>query len=94
MEDIKLTPMPGWLIVRPAMKKNASGLYLPSSAGEQPQFGVVVACGDILPDMYNYQGLVKVGSTVHFPKWNGMALKSGNEDFLFLKYQEVLAVEK
>jgi co-chaperonin GroES (HSP10) len=97
MEDIKLTPMPGWLIVKPSIKKSASGLYLPSGMGEQPSFGIVVSCGGLIErtdEKYEKPILIKEGDVVHFGKWNGMAVKINNEDFMFLKYQEILAIER
>lgn len=97
MNETSLTPMPGWMIVKPAVKTSASGLYLPSSSGEQPQYGTVIAVGgriDRTDEKFEKIVIIKEGDTVHFSKWNGMAVKVGDEDFLFMKYSDILAIQK
>ena len=44
---MKLKPMNDWAVIRPsdAAKKTAGGLYIPDSAKEKPQEGVVEAIG-------------------------------------------------
>ena len=51
MLNIKsLNPAPGYLLVEPAKqeKKTQSGIYLPDSHDEKPQYGTVLAVGDDL----------------------------------------------
>lgn len=97
MNEIKLQPMPGWLIVKPADKKNKSGLYLPSNAGEQPQYGTVISLGGRIEkanERFEKEPMIRIGDTVHFAKWQGLALKVDNADYLFLKYEDILAAER
>ncbi|MBT4124311.1 MAG: co-chaperone GroES [Candidatus Pacebacteria bacterium] len=45
----QIKPMPGFVLVEPAQseKKTASGIILTETEGEKPQYGKVLACGDI-----------------------------------------------
>ena len=44
----KISPLAGYILVEPATQSNktASGIYLPESNVEKPQYGKVLACGD------------------------------------------------
>ncbi|KKS62446.1 MAG: 10 kDa chaperonin [Candidatus Collierbacteria bacterium GW2011_GWE2_42_48] len=64
----KLQPAPGYLLVEPAKqeKQTASGLFLPDSHSEKPQYGTVLAAG---AKLINDRGVevdspAKVGDTV------------------------------
>ncbi len=96
---LNLVPTPGYLVILPleAQTKTASGIYLPDSAtGEKPQKGKVLAVG---ADEVTETGKLrktpcKVGDTVIYKKWGGNEVKIDGVEYLFSKFEDVLAVEK
>ena len=91
----KLNPAPGFLLVEPAKqeKKTASGLYLPDSHSEKPQYGTVLAVGGKL---INDRGVeinspAKVGDTVLYKKWGGNEVEIGDTEYQFLRFDDILA---
>jgi len=94
----KLQPAPGYLLVEPAKqeKKTASGLYLPDSHEEKPQYGTVLAIGD---DLVNDRGVkvgspAKAGDTVVYKKWGGNDVKIADTEYQFLRFDDILAIVK
>ena len=71
--------------------KTASGLYIPDSAKEETQTGIVMAIGfgarndkgDLIPMQ------VKVGDTIFFGKYSGT--KAGDK-YLVLKEEDILGI--
>lgn len=95
---LNIAPTAGYLVIEPleAETKTASGIYLPESAGEKPQKGKVVAVG---PDEITESGAkrycpAKVGDKVIYKKWGGSEVKINNIEYLFSKFEDVLAVIK
>ena len=96
---INLVPTPGYVVILPleAQTKTASGIYLPDNAtGEKPQKGQVLAVGD---DEVTETGKVrktpcKVGDTVIYKKWGGNEVKIDGVEYLFSKFEDILAIEK
>lgn len=93
---LNITPTPGYVVIKPldAQTKTASGIYLPDSAGEKPQKGLVVAVGD---DETNDKGIkikcpVKVSDEVIYKKWGGSEVKIDGIEYLFSKYEDILAI--
>ena len=97
MTKLNLKPTAGHLLIEPLEKevKTASGIYLPDNAGEKPQKGKVIAVG---PSTYqNDHEIVspaKTDETVLYKKWGGNEFKIGNKEYLFVKFEDILAVEK
>lgn len=94
----KLQPAPGFLLVEPAKqeKKTASGLYLPDSHDEKPQYGTVLAVGGKL---INDRGVeidspATVGNTVLYKKWGGNEVSIENIEYQFLRFDDILAIVK
>ena len=97
-KKLGLLPTAGYLVIEPleAETKTASGIYLPDSAGEKPQKGLVVAVGD---DEITEKGIkrtspVKVGDTVIYKKWGGSEVKIDGVEYLFSKFDDILAIVK
>lgn len=91
-----LNPASGYLLVEPAKqeKKTASGLYLPESHNEKPQYGTVLAVGDKL---INDRGVevgapAKKGDTVLYKKWGGNEFQVGDTEYQFLRFDDILAI--
>ena len=95
---LKLNPAPGYLVIEPvgAEEKTASGIYLPDSASEKPQQGKVLAVGpeEITDSGTKRKSPVKVGDTVIYKKWGGNEVKLNGTEYLFAKFDDVLAIVK
>ncbi|MBI3397362.1 co-chaperone GroES [Candidatus Woesebacteria bacterium] len=98
MKKLSLKPAPGYLLIEPleAQTKTASGIYLPDSAGEKPQKGTVRAVGDeeTLDNGTKRKPSAKVGDSVIYKKWGGNEYKIDNKEYMFVKFEDILAVEE
>ncbi len=94
----KLHPAAGLLLIEPevAQTQTASGIYLPDSADEKPQKGKVLAVGDteVTEHGATRKSPVKAGDVVIYKKWGGNEVKIGAIEYLFVKFEDVLAIEK
>ena len=93
---LNLKPAPGYLLLEPeeAESTTASGIVLPDTVGEKPQSGKVLAVGD---DEVTDQGgkksaPVKTGDRVIYKKWGGNEIKVNSKEYLFVKFDDILAV--
>lgn len=93
---INLKPAAGYLVLEPvaAEEKTASGIYLPDSASEKPQQAKVLAVGDpeITDSGVKRNSPVKVGDVVIYKKWGGNEVKLKGTEYLFAKFDDILAV--
>ena len=94
----KLTPTAGYALIKPvSVEKTPSGIVLPDTHEEKSQKGQVMAlgkpkateAGPVKPEF-------KVGDTIIFKKWGGDEVKLGisGEEYLFVKFEDVLAIMK
>jgi chaperonin GroES len=67
-----------------ASKKTASGIYLPDSAQEKPQFAKVLAVG---PNVM----VIKKGDRIIYGEYKATELKIDGEEFIVVDEQDVLA---
>jgi chaperonin GroES len=97
-KKINLQPTAGYLLILPlgAETKTASGIYLPDSASEKPQKGKVLAVGteEITDSGKVRKAPCKVGDTVVYKKWGGSEVKIEGIEYLFSKFEDILAIEK
>src|ERR1035437_4988531 len=96
MTKLNLKPTAGYLLIEPLEKevKTASGIYLPDTAGEKPQKGKVIAVGGaIYQDARKIIAPAKLKDVVLYKKWGGNEVKIGNIEYMFVKFEDVLAVE-
>lgn len=97
MTKINLKPTAGYILIEPveAETKTASGIYLPDSASEKPQKGKVLAVGaDETTDSGKVRKApVKSGDVVIYKKWGGNEVKVEGKEYLFVKFEDVLALE-
>ncbi len=96
-KKLSLKPTAGYLIIEPveAQSKTDSGIYLPESVEEKPQKGLVIAVG---PKEQTEKDVIKtppakVGDIVIYKKWGGNEVKIGAKEYLFVKFEDILAVE-
>lgn len=94
---LKFKPTAGYIIIEPLEKetKTSSGIYLPDSAGEKPQKGKVLAVGasEITEKGTKKNSPVKKGDVVIYKKWGGNEVKISGIEYLFVKFEDILAVE-
>ncbi len=68
-------------------EKTAGGLYIPQTAQEKTQEGVIAEIGDD-KDVIK----VKVGDKVMYDKYAGTSIKIGGDEHLIIRYSDILAV--
>ncbi len=95
---LNVVPTAGYVLIEPleAQTKTASGLYLPENASEKPQKGKVLAIG---ADEVTDAGIVKkspakVGDEVIYKKWGANDAKIDGKEYLFAKFEDILAIVK
>lgn len=96
-DKLNFKPAPGYLIIKPAQAQSqtASGIYLPETVGEKPQKGLVLAIGDdeVTDKGATRKSPVKMGDTVIYKKWGGNDVKIEGVEYLFVKFEDILAIE-
>ncbi len=66
-------------------EKTAGGLYIPDTAKEKPQKGVVESVGSEVKD-------VKAGNTILFDKYSGSKIKMDDEEYLIIREEDILGI--
>ena len=95
-KKINLKPTAGYVLIEPAeaTRKTDSGIYLPETSEEKPQKGTVLAVGE--PEMIDSGKLrkspAKKGDVVIYKKWGGNEVKIDGKEYLFVKFEDILAI--
>jgi len=93
-----ILPTAGYVMIKQQEleQKTESGIYLPDNAKEEkPLQGTVLAVGD--PEIRDGQKItspVKKGDIVIYKKWGGNEVKIEGEEYLFAKFEDILATVK
>ena len=94
---LNLLPAAGYLLIEPlgAETKTSSGIYLPDNAGEKPSKGKILAIGadEVTEHGVKREAPCKVGDVVIYKKWGGNEVKIEGKEYLFAKFEDILAVE-
>lgn len=93
---INYRPTAGYLLIEPLEKetKTTSGIYLPDNSTEKPQTGKVIATGNkVYMDNHEVESPAKVGDIILYKKWGANEVKIDGKDYLFVKFDDVLAVQ-
>lgn len=96
MTKLNIKPAPGYLLIEPieAASKTASGIYLPDNASEKPQKGKILATGGpALQDGQKVESPAVVDEIVFYKKWGGNEVKIDGKEYLFVKFEDIMAVE-
>lgn len=100
MTTVKLKPTSGYLLIEPLEKevKTSSGIYLPETGGEKPQMGKVIAVGssvkcDCKTGSCEMESPAKIGDTVLYKKWGGNEVKIEGNEYIFVKFEDILATQ-
>lgn len=85
--QINMQPLNNRFIVQPkkAEEKTLGGIYIPDTAKEKSQEGIVVA----VPQMEKCP--ISVGDTVIYENYAGTEISIKDEQFLILKLDDILA---
>lgn len=93
---LNLKPTAGYILIEPleAETKTSSGIYLPDSSSEKPQKGKIIAIGGpALQDGQKIESPAKIDEVVFYKKWGGNEMKINGKEYLFVKFEDILAVE-
>jgi chaperonin GroES len=87
--SVPIQPLADYVVAQPeaAEAKTASGLYLPDSAKEKPKTSKVVAVGKEVKS-------VKVGDRILYKSYSTTEVKLGNDEYILVKEEDVLATVK
>jgi len=85
-----IEPLGENILVEPAKAdaKTASGIVLPDTSEEKPQEGLVIAIGA------DKKIKVKPGQMVIYSKYSGNEIKIGEDEYLLVKNEDLLAIVK
>ena len=91
MSKINIKPLADRVLIEPAAAetKTSSGLYIPDTAKEKHQKGIVVAVGSGTKEN---PMTVKAGDHVLYGKYAGTELQHEGKDFLIMKESDILAI--
>ncbi len=86
---MKITPLGDRVLVKIAesKEKTKGGLYIPQTAQEKTQTGVVTAVGDDKDAIK-----VKTGDKIMYDKYAGTSIKIEGVDYLIVKAGDIIAI--
>ena len=86
-----IKPLADRVVIEPkeAETKTASGLYIPDTAKEKPQQGIVAAAG---PGKKDEAMEVKVGDVVLYGKYAGAEVTVDGKKYLIVRQSDILAI--
>ena len=90
---MKIKPLADRVLIEPkeAETKTAGGLFIPDTAKEKPQQGIVVAVGNGKKDEPME---LTVGDTVLYGKYAGTEISVDGKNYLIMRQSDVVAVLK
>ena len=78
-----------------AEEQTASGLYIPDTAKEKPQRGVVLAAGPgRVENGTKIDMTVKAGDTVLYGKYSGTEVTLDSQDYMIMRESDILGILK
>jgi chaperonin GroES len=93
---MKVEPLNDKIVVKrlEAESTTAGGIVLPDSAKEKPKQGRVISLGDgkLLENGKRAKFQVKEGDRVLFTSYAGSDVKIGNEEYLIMTEDDILAI--
>ncbi len=94
--SLSLRPLADRVVVEPSEgeERTESGLFIPDTAKEKPQQGVILAVGAGRRDESGVRIAmdVEVGQTVLYAKYGGTEIKIDGKKLLILKETDILAI--
>lgn len=91
MSKVNIKPLADRVIVKAdaAEEMTKSGLYIPDTAKEKPQRGIVLAVG---PGKKDEPTTVKEGDVVLYGKYSGTEISVNGEDLLIMRESDIFAI--
>ena len=92
---MKLVPLGDKVVLKQlvAEETTKSGIVLPGQAKEKPQQAEVIAVGpDGVVDGKEVTMQVKVGDKVIFSKYSGTEVKLGEDEYIVVKQNDIVAI--
>ncbi len=92
---MKIKPLGDRVVIKnlEAQETTASGIVLPGSAQEKPQYAEVVAVGPGgLVDGKEVKMEVQVGDKVIFSKYSGTEIKIDGDELVIVRQSDILAI--
>ena len=82
-----IQPLGSRVLVQPIEEESrtAGGIFLPETAKEKPQLGLVVAIGD------DEEIKVQAGDKVIYPKYTGTEFRYNGVEYLIMESNDILA---
>ncbi len=91
-----MKPLQDRILVKRLEEKEVKkgGIIIPDTAKEKPQEGEVVAVGPgkVTEDGKRQPMEVKAGDKILFGKWSGNEIKLGDEEYLIMRQEDILAI--
>ena len=84
-----LQPLADWVVAQQeeAVTKTASGLYLPDKAAEKPKIAKVVKVGAKVKE-------IKAGDRIVYKSYSTTEVKIGDNEYILVKEEDVIATLK
>lgn len=91
MKKLKIQPLADRVLVEPqaAEEKTSGGIFIPDTAKEKPQKGVVVAVGKGTAEE---PMTLKVGDEVLYGKYSGTDISIDGTDYLIMKESDIYGI--
>ena len=93
---VKLQPLGDRIVVERDVTEETTvgGIYLPENSKDKPSRGTVISIGDgkLLANGSRAELQVKVGDRVLFTTYGPNEIKLGDEEFLLMREEDVLAI--
>lgn len=88
---MNIKPLADRVVVKPAEAETTtkSGLFIPDTAKEKPQRGMIIAVGGGKKDE---PMTVKVGDTVLYGKYAGTEIAVDGSDYLIMRESDIFAI--
>ena len=88
---LNIKPLSDRVLIEPvaAETKTASGIFIPDTAKEKPQKGIIIAVGNGKKDE---PITVKVGDEVLYGKYSGTEITIEGKDYLIMRESDIFAV--
>lgn len=89
--SLNIRPLADRVVIEAAEAESttASGIFIPDTAKEKPQRGIVVAVG---PGKKDEPTTVKVGENVLYGKYAGTEIAIDGKDYLIMRESDLLAI--
>ncbi|MCY3487733.1 MAG: co-chaperone GroES [Bacteroidetes bacterium] len=92
---MKIQPLSDRVVVQAqdAEEQTASGLYIPDTAKEKPQRGVVLAVGPgRVENGTKIDMTVKAGDVVLYGKYSGTEVTLDDQDYMIMRESDILGI--